>query len=179
MLKLRFLPFIFLLFALAWLPGGVNAQIDEQCPHIAPLLAHQERRQRRTGNVREQLIKLCIKENKKDFEKLVARTEEIAKLTEEIRSSFDEHQALSDTDLEKLERVQGLVKKVRKDLRASKDDEEDELPESADVAVVELDKSASSLLAEIKKTTRHTVSLLAIKSSNMVMKFVKFLRFGN
>ena len=91
----KFLP---VLIALMALPSAVSAQIDQQCPHIAPLLAQQERQQRSRGNIREQLVKLCIKENKKDFEKLVERTEQIAKLTDEIKTSFDETQSLSAED---------------------------------------------------------------------------------
>ena len=79
----------------------------------------------------------------------------------------------------KLKEVQKLVKKVRSELRASGDDDEKDLPEDVVEALQLLHKSASDLMSEIKKTTRHSVSLVAIKSSNTVMKIVKFLRFGN
>ncbi|MDH3492480.1 MAG: hypothetical protein OEM82_02940 [Acidobacteriota bacterium] len=173
--------FLFAVFGFASFGGAVplHAQIDEQCPHIKQLLTRQERSLSSMDGVREQLVNLCIKENKEDFEKLVLRTEEIAKLTNEIKTSYDENRSLSDDDREKLERVEGLVKKVRSDLKASDDDEEESLPENANDAVTALQKSATDLLEEIKKTTRHTVSLVAIKSSSTVMKIVKFLRFGN
>lgn len=161
------------------LPAAVDAQIDEQCPHIEPLLRRKDRFET-AATVREQLIKLCIKENKKEFERLVERTEEIAKLTDELKTSYDENQSLTSKDKEKLERVQDLVKKVRSELRASSDkDDKKDLPKTVVDALNELQESASNLLVEIKKTTRHSVSLVAIKSSNTVMKIVKFLRFGN
>ena len=179
MKRARYIVVIIAFIALG-LVGETFSQFEEQCPHIEPMLAQRDRRSRMPSrSVKEQLIKLCIKESKKEFQKLVKRTEEIAKLSDEIKASFDENQALSEEDQEKLEKVQDLVKKVRKDLRASKDKKDTKRPESAVEAVIQLQSAASSLLAEIKKTTRHTVSLVAIKSSNALVKIVKFLRFGN
>ncbi|NNE67287.1 MAG: hypothetical protein HKN33_12040 [Pyrinomonadaceae bacterium] len=178
---MRFLIIIgFGIAALFGLPGTAAAQINQQCPHIEPLLQQQERRDRRSAvTVREQLIKLCIQENKKDFEKLIERTEEIAKLSGELQTSFDENKSLSKDDKQKLKRVEKLVKKVRSELRASGDDEDKELPQDVVEALKLLQESASNLVSEIKKTTRHSVSLVAIKTSNTVMSIVKFLRFGN
>ena len=160
------------------LPAVVQAQIEEQCPHIEPLIPSRNRIERSPA-MREQLIKLCIKENKKDFAKLVARTEEIAKLTDEIKKSFDESKTLSNDDREKLERVEDLIEKVRDDLRVSGKGDKDEGPKDVVQAVNGLQETASELLAEIKKATRHTISLVAVESSNAVRRFVKFLRFGN
>lgn len=159
-------------------PGAAHAQIVEQCPHLNPLLPARQRITT-SRSVREQLIKLCIKENKEDFEKLVERTEEIAVLSTEIRSSFEETKAFSNDDRDKLERVESLVKKVRSELRASKEDKTDKKPESVTTAVRLLQESSSSLLSEIKKTTRHSISLVAVKSSNAVMRIVKFLKDAN
>lgn len=173
------LTFLFLFLAFSGLAVTASAQVDEQCPHIEPLLARQERRGVSLASIREQLIKLCIKENKEQFEKLVERTEEIARLSDEIGTSYQESNQLSTEDNEKLERVDYLLKKVRSELRADDDDDDEELPSSPVDAISMLQQSASSLLAEIKKTTRHSVSLVAIRSSNTVKKIVKFLRFGN
>ena len=161
------------------LPGVAASQIEEQCPQIKQILSHRERNERFSRGVREQLIKLCIKEQKQEFEELVARTEEIAKLTGEIKTSFDETQTFTADDRDKLERVEKLVKKVRTELNAADDDDEEKSPDNTAEAVDELERSATSLFEEIKKTTRHSISLVAVKSSNAVMKIVKFLRFGN
>ena len=180
-MRLRFITITGLAIVMLFgLPNMAAAQIDEQCPHIGPLLQQQQRRDRRSAvTVREQLVKLCIQENKKDFEKLIERTEEIAKLSGELRTSFDENKSLSKDDKQKLKRVEKLVKKVRSELRANGQDEDKELPEDVVEALKLLQESASNLVSEIKKTTRHSVSLIAIETSNTVMKIVKFLRFGN
>ena len=169
----------FLLIVLVGLPISSAAQIGEQCPQLESALPRRQMGvEGRT--IREQLIKMCIKDNKKDFEELVERTETISKLSDEIKASFETNQRLSDADVAKLKEVEDLVKKVRSELRAEDDDEDDELkPENLMDAVGKLQEQAGSLLTEIKKTTRFSVSLIAVQSSNSVMRIVKFLRLSD
>ena len=74
----------FFSISFAFLGGTAAAQIDERCPHIN-VVDPRTGRMMRSKSVREQLIKLCIKENKEDFDELIARTEELARLTEELK----------------------------------------------------------------------------------------------
>jgi len=179
--------FITLLFILTlFVVGGVPvayAQVDVQCPHIQQLQSRPNRRGIDDSiSVREQLIKLCLKELKKDYEELVERTEEISKLSGELKDSFAETNELSKEDYKKLERVQSLLKKVRKELKAKgkiDDEDKDSLPKSVLEAVNQLQEESTELLVQIKKTTRHTVSLAAVKSSQAVMRIVRFLRLKN
>lgn len=154
---------------------AISAQDIESCSYIDNF----PRNEPLPKQVRERLMKLCIEENKKDFNKLIERSEQVAKLSEEIQTSYSENNKLSLEDREKLAEVEGLLKKIRKELRAKKDNKKDkeDIPESTLQALKDLKEKTTKLLGEIKKTTRHSVSAAAIQSSNAVLKIVKFLRF--
>jgi leucyl aminopeptidase (aminopeptidase T) len=145
----------------------------EQCPYID----NPAHREPLSKQMKERMIELCIEENKKDFDRMVQRTEELAKISNEIEESFEEHNALLKEDREKLDKAEELLTKIRKELRADNDDDDDEdRPKNVIEAVKLLQENSVKLLDEIKKTTRHSVSALAIQSSNTVMRIVKFLR---
>ncbi len=169
--KISFLILLTVVFAV-----GIFGQEIVACAYIDRL----PRNEPMPENVRERMIKLCIEENKKEFKRLVTRSEQVAKLSEEIETSYSENKKLSSDDRKKLKKVEKLLKKIRKELRANNDkgdDDEDEKPSSTLHAIKDLQKTTTKLLNEIKKTTRHTISAAAIQSSNAVFKLVKFLRF--
>lgn len=149
----------------------------ERCPYIE----NPAHREPLSPHVKERMIELCIQDTKKDFEELVARTEELAKLTDQIKASFEEKKGLSSGDREKLAEAEKLLDKIRDELRADDDGDEDEKkkPKSVVEAIEMLSESTSKLVGEIKKTTRHSISAVAIQSSNTVLKLVKWLRFTN
>lgn len=150
----------------------------ERCPYIE----NPAHREPLSPQVKERMIELCIQDTKKDFEELVARTEQLAKLTDEIRTSFEEKKQLSSGDREKLAEAEKLLDKIRDELRADDDGDDDEKrkkPESVIEAIEMLSDSTAKLVDEIKKTTRHSISAVAIQSSNTVLKLVKWLRFTN
>lgn len=155
---------------------SASAQV-EQCPYIE----NPAHRDPISPQVKERMIELCIEDNKRDFERLVKRTEQLAQLTDEIRTSFEENKQLSKADREKLSEAKALLDKIRGELRADDDDDEEEnpRPESVVDAIEKLSESSARLLDEIKKTTRHTISAVAIQSSNTVLKLVKWLQFSN
>ena len=128
--------------------------------------------------MREKLVEMQIEEQKKDFDKLVERSELVAKLSKEIETSFSENKKLTDKDRKKLEQVDSLLKKIRRELRASKANTNEKIPNSVVLAIEHLKENTSKLFEEVKKTTRHSISAVAIQSSNTVLKLVKFLRFG-
>lgn len=162
--------------ALVALPVGSPAQTEEMCPGLRSFPKRHRNQIDDTAIVREQLIKLCIKENKKEFEELVERAEEIEKLSDELKTSFDETSSFSESDREKLEQLESLIKKVRKELRATDDDEDEDVPKTVSEAVVSLHLTASDLAKDIKKTSRYSISLAAVRNSNTALKIVKFLR---
>jgi uncharacterized protein (DUF342 family) len=165
---------IIVLLGAAW--GSAFGQIDQQCPHIN-LITRGNHPMRDSNAVRDQLVNLCIKGLKKDFEEMVARTEEISKLSDELKEAYELNNRLSKKDMEKVEKVRILVKKVKKDLKASDDDDEDDQkPKSVLAAINSLQEQAGNLLTAVKNSTRHSISLATVKTTNAVYRLVKFLR---
>lgn len=166
--------FILLILAIVVVTNG---QEMDSCPHLRDF----PDKQQLSESVKERLVKLCIEEQKKEFEELVQRTETVAKLSEEIETSYEENKTLSAEDKDKLKTVEEMVNKIRKELQADDDDDEkddEDKPVDTLEAIKKLKESTSQLLDEIKKTTRHSISAAAIQSSNTVKKIIKFLRFG-
>jgi len=139
---------------------------------------------RRTGEapmpkgLKNKLIKMRIEADKKEFTKLIERSEEVAKLSDEIHKSFKVNKSLTANDSQKLVRLEKLLKKIRRELNAKrvKAKFEEKKPKSLLHALSKLRKSTSSLFKELKKNTRHSISVAAIQSSNAVWSLVKFIR---
>ena len=133
--------------------------------------------------IKETLAKGRIEREKKDYLELLERGAEAAKLSEELSASFGKNNSLNTEDRKKLERLEKLSKKIREELGA-KDSESAEI-DAADAgeklisfsdAFDKLKSISAKLSGELKKTTRHTISAVAIQSSNTVLKLVRFLR---
>ena len=129
-------------------------------------------------SLQDRLAEMRIKEEKKEFRKLIQRSETIAELTTEIRSSYEEHQALTSKDRKKLKKIRKLLKKVRRDLNAKGASKSllTHAPKSVSAALDSLRDSTSELFNEVKKITRHSISVAAVQSSNTTWRLVKFLR---
>ncbi len=132
--------------------------------------------------IKENLAKMCIEQQKKEYAEMLKRGDEALKLSEELEKSFAANNALSGEDRKKLDRLEKLVKKIRSDLGGDDDGKEietseDNSPLSTGNAFKVLQENTVILVDELKKSTRYTVSAVAIQSSNMLLKAVKFLRF--
>ena len=131
--------------------------------------------------IKESLAKQRIEREKKDFAELLARGEEAVKLSDELEKSFTQNNQLSSTDLKKLDRLEKVVKKIRNELGGDDDDksiELDDKPLSVVNALKALQNNTVKLVDELKKTTRYSVSVIAVESSNLLLKVVRFLRLG-
>jgi len=135
--------------------------------------------------IKEYLAKQRTEKDKKDHEELLKRAEEAAILSEELDFAFTKNNRLSAADQTKLESLEKLVTKIRKNLGADDDEVEEPVknaiapksPSSLEEAFTELKDMTATLVEEVKKTTRFTVSAMAIQTSNTVLKLVRFLRF--
>jgi len=135
-------------------------------------------------SIKESLAKQRIEIEKKDFAELLARGEEVAKLSSELEKSFAQNKLLTSEDEKKLNRVEKLVKKIRSEIGAEGDGDEEnseiepeEKPSDVLNALKSLQSTTGKLVAELKKQTRYTVSVVAIQSSNILLKVVRFIRF--
>jgi hypothetical protein len=134
-------------------------------------------------NMREMLKKMQIAQAKKDYQEMIDRGEEALKLSEELNKEFLENSTLSRTELDKLENLEKLVKKIRGELGGgdgddSSDDDNTDDPSPNNLAdgFKSLPSLTGKLVDELKKTTRFGISAVAIQSSNAVLKVVRFLR---
>lgn len=153
------------------------AQIDASTPNGRP------RKEELPQNIQETMAKQRIAREKKEFEELLEKSEEAVRLSEELEKSFTTSNQLSPEDRKKLDRLEKLVKKIRTELGGDDDgeaeaDKNNQAPSTIGSAFQTLQKNAAQLFSEIKKSTRYSVSVVAIQTSNVLLKLVKFIRFG-
>lgn len=131
-------------------------------------------------NIKENLAKLRISQDKKDHDELIERGEQALKISEQLEFSFKNNNKFTNTDYQNLKELEKLLKKIRKELGGSDDDsmdEEDTKPTDLGEAVKNLRENTINLLEFLQKTTRHSISATAIKTSNTVLDVIKFMRF--
>lgn len=134
---------------------------------------------------KEMMQKMRIDQEKKDYEEMLGRGEQAAKISEQLEQSFEKNSTLARSDREKLDDLEKLVKKIRGELggggddgNADDDSDDDPEPKSAADGFKTLQTLTGKLVDELKKTSRFGISAVAIQSSNAVLKVVKFLKFS-
>jgi flagellar motor protein MotB len=127
--------------------------------------------------IQETLAKQRIEREKKDFADLLQRGEEALKITNELEESFEKNNNFSSEDQKKLDRLEKVVKKIRTELGSDDADEVEEKPLSVLNALKNLQSNTVKLVDELKKTTRYSISVVAVESSNALLNLVRFLRF--
>ena len=135
--------------------------------------------------LKEMLAKQQSSREKKEYESLIERGETALRLSNEIEEAFEKDEQLSDAERKKLEEYEKLVSKIRKDLGGDDDgettlsDEENEQPRDVRQGFLILKCSTEQLVSEIKRSTRFSVSVLAIETSNTLIRLARFLRLKN
>lgn len=133
-------------------------------------------------NIRESLAKQRIEKERKEHEELIKRTEDALRLSEELEKSFADSSKVTTDDIKKLERLERMIRKIREDLGGEDEDpdvrENDDRPSSLPGAFEALQKGVTRLFDEVKKTTRHSISVAAIQSSNLILRVLRFIRVG-
>lgn len=173
------LHLLILLLAIPTIAASIHAQSAED--RLPPPFG--ERRNRDTPQSFEEMItKQRILKNKKDFQEMQDRGDEALRLSKSLEQSFEQNQAVSAYDRDKLIELERLVKKIREDLGGDDGDDDDaetsavKKPNSLQSAFKSLQETTVSLVDELKKTTRFTVSAAAIQTSNSALKIIRFLR---
>lgn len=131
--------------------------------------------------IKETLVKNRIEREKKDFAELLERGEEAAKLSEEVDKSFVQNKRLTLEDKKKLERLEKISKKIREELGANGDLDSENADDGVKVsttsdAIDKLKTISRKLSDELKKSSRYTISAIAVQSSNAVLRIVRFIR---
>lgn len=164
----------------AFVATGV-AQAESQ----SPFGTGRNNRDDQPKSVKEYLAKQRLEKSKKDHEELLRRGDELLSLTGQLEAAYERNNDLTAVDRAKLESVEKLAERIRRSLGGDGDDEDDPAEGSAEDkkspattkdAVVDLKEVVVRLVDELKKTSRFTISAVAIQSSNSVLKLVRFLR---
>lgn len=176
----KFVSLAFFVLALAAAAFAQNA--DNRSPLSKPASEEDQPK-----NVREMFSKMKIEQRKKEYDEMIERSEQALKLSEELEKSFAQNNQLSHADKEKLEDLEKLVKKIRGDLGGDDDggdnDQAETVKNEKPADLVDgfkiLQSNTVKLVNELKKTSRFSISAVAIQSSNSILKLVRFLRFSN
>lgn len=131
--------------------------------------------------VLENIKKMETERSKKDYDDMLKNGEEAVKLSEEVDFSFEKNSKLSVEDFGKLERIEKLLKKIRSEMGGDGDEKKDDKKDEQDSlsvknAVSSLKSSVINLYDELKKTSRFSISVAAVQSSNSLLSIVRFLR---
>lgn len=141
-------------------------------------------------SMKEMLSKKRIEQEKKEHDELLKRGDEAVEISSQLEQSFTQHNnQLSTADREKLEYLAGLVKKIRREIGAEDEGIDDdpatpevenneEKPSTLEGAFKALQSTTVKLVDELKKTTRFSISAIAIQSSNSLLRIVRFIRTG-
>lgn len=179
----KFSTLIFCVLLTATFSICINAQTQMCSQELPQTLQRNAQREETPQNVKENLAKMCIEQQKKEYAEMLKRGDEALKLSEDLEKAFAENSSLSAEDRKKLERLEKIVKKIRSDLGGDDDGkavqtDDENTPLSMGNAFQVLRENTIKLVDIMKKSTRYSVSAVAIESSNVLLKVVKFLRFG-
>ena len=98
------------------------------------------------------------------------------KLSEEVENSFNKSNKLTSEDLQKFEKIEKLLKKIRKELGGDSDEGVDDIKKPLDdqKCSFRIKETSVMLFDELKKTTRYSISAVAIQSSNTLIDIVRY-----
>ena len=148
-----------------------------------PFGFERSRREDLPKNVLETREKMRIQQEEKEHAEMIERSEQAVKISERVARSFTVNGRLSEMDLANIESVEKNIKKIRGDLGGDDDDKKvDDVLGDKKLTIAEavstLKETTASLFAELKKTSRFSVSAAAIQTSNAAIKIARFLRVG-
>lgn len=175
---MRVFSIAIVLIAYLTFAGAVSAEVDAAGDSLFP--GRERRRDPEKEALKAMLAKQQALKDIEDHKEMLDRGEEALKITDEILSDVEKGGKLSADDRRKLASIEKLAVRIRKEL-GGEDDEEDvpkeaERSSSVQDAVKFLRSTTESLVSELKKTSRFSISAAAIETSNAVIKVARLLR---
>lgn len=181
LLRVAFLTFLTLM-----LFGGVTVNAQPDLPDASSRTPGSRPHEDSPSGLKEMLSKQKMERDKKEYQDMLDRGDEALKLAKQLEASYEQNGSFSQQDRLRLENLERTVTKIRKELGASDEDDsvsdpvakdDDPKPTTMEEAFKFLQSNTVKLVDELKKSTRFSVSVVAIQTSNTVLKLVKFLRF--
>ena len=109
---------------------------------------------------------------------MIKRGEEALALSEKLEKSMLANNEVTAKDAKDLKALEKIVSKILDEMGGDDDESEKlETPNSFQDAVKFLRNATVELADELHKTTRFSISVAAIQTSNSVLRVIKFLRF--
>ncbi|CAN5757940.1 hypothetical protein BH24ACI3_BH24ACI3_09080 [soil metagenome] len=172
--KIGIAGFLFFLFG-----GPLYAQTPTD--PIAPLPSQVDPRDERSRSMNEMIAKQRMAKAKKDHEQMVARGNEALEIAAGLEESLEQSLHLRPSDKKKVQELEKLVTRIRRDLGGGGDglesfDEDERRPSDIREAITYLKDTTGKLVEELQKTTRCTIAAVAINTSNAVIRLTQFLR---
>ena len=160
--------------------GVCLAQSNESWPSIDDRKEESDR----PKSIQETLEKMRIEKAKKEYDSMLARGEKAVLLADELEKTLSGGSTFTRKEIEKIETLEKLVKRIRSDLGGQNDEDkklngDSGLPGNIVDGIYTLRKTTVNLMEELKKSSRFTVSATAIQSSNAVLRIARFLRIAN
>jgi hypothetical protein len=173
---------ILVAFCVLLVPDLVFSQVQPEFPTVKPEI--RPTRDPADGvTIGEMVVKQQITRRRKEHDELIKRGEEALKLSEDLETSIAGKETLGSQDLEKLQSLEKVVSRIRKDLGGDDEDDiedssskENSARQSIGAALRFLKDSTRTLVDELKRTSRFSISAIAIQTSNSVIRFARFLR---
>ena len=160
----RYFPVLLILFIVLGAVAYVPAQEDDS------MFPGRARKEDPPHGLEEALTKLRIDKEKKEFNEMVKRGDDAAKLANDLKEASGLDQREQITSIGK------LVKKIRDELggESEKDDEVTDPSSEAD-AIKSLKAEVNALAEDLRKATRFTISADAIDRTNTITRLIKYL----
>lgn len=148
-----------------------------------PPISGQRRSDDDSRIVKEMLSKQQAAREKKEYEELLDRAKTAVKLCDDLARSLSRKTAFTDSEKKRLAEYEELLEKIRRDLGGDDDggtslttDKKAKPPRDVREGVLYLKSSTESLLDELKRSTRFSISVAAIETSNTLIRLARFLR---
>ena len=128
----------------------------------------------RGGGINETRERWRIRAEEKEHNELLERAAFATRISAELKNSFAQNQRL---DADKINELEKIVKKIRKTMGVGGGDESnDDAPKSLADALSRLAEISKNLNDELKKSSRHEVSVNSIENITDLLQLIDIIR---
>ncbi len=124
----------------------------------------------------EMRARAAIRRSDKDYQENLDRAHEVARLSSELRQSFQLTTTLTETDQKKIERIEKLTKKIRSAAGGSDGDFTRDVPLNLGEAINMIASAADDLNKNVSATPKLVVSASVIEQTNQLLELVRYVR---
>jgi hypothetical protein len=151
-----------------------------------PPIPGQRRQDEDSHILKGMLAKQQTSREKKEYAELLERANDAVKLSNELAGSLEKNKVFSETERKQLAEFEKILAKIRDDLGGDDDGETNittekdaKPPRDVREGVLYLKRSTENLLDQLKRSTRFSISVAAIETSNTLIRLARFLRLKN